>query len=177
MPSPNASPAPDVLSRKRRPTRTYRMAVDDPGPAEEALQRAQLELRTARLRRDSEQVAAAQRAVNDATARLEACWERVQLKSIGGRFLSLMREHPPTDEQKAEGAEWDPDTFQPALIAAATHDEFGMTAEQWTAELAGDQWSVADRNELFNLALDANVNSRELVRRHEQRRNLLSLPL
>jgi hypothetical protein len=86
------------------------------------------------------------------------------LLAIGGRITDLINEHSPTEEQKAEGADWNPDTFRPALIAACAVDA-GMTAEQWAEELADDRWSVADRNELFRLPLDANLRTADEDRR------------
>lgn len=148
----------DALSRKVRPSRTYRLPVADPTPAREALQAADSLLKTAHLLKDDERVAAAETALAEARDAFEACWQPITLWAIGGRLSDLIAEHPPTDEQAADGAEWDPDTFRPALIAAAATD-VGMTAEEWAAELADPRWSVAERNELFSLALEPNITS------------------
>jgi hypothetical protein len=149
----------DVLARKVRPSRSYRFLVTDPTEAEQALAHAQHGLRIALLGDDEKAKAAAHKAVEDARDALDGCWHTIRLVSLPApQFTALLAEHPPTKDQRREGAEWNPDTFHPALIAACAQDE-GLTAEQWAAELDSDRWSQGERNELFNLALDVNVST------------------
>lgn len=52
-------------------------------------------------------------------------------------YDDLVDAHPPTDEQRAKGHIWDPETFVPALLAACLQQdgEPVMSAEDW------DEWS------------------------------------
>jgi hypothetical protein len=67
---PASPPAPtslkDALSRKVRPSRTYRMLVADPAPAEEAVRASRARLSTAHVMKDDERIAAAEAALAEA---------------------------------------------------------------------------------------------------------------
>jgi hypothetical protein len=146
-----------VLARKKHPSVTYLALLDDPGQAAAVLAEARAQCRIAKA--TGEDTTAAQAAVDEAQAQLDACWQPIVLRSIpAAQFTALVDEHPPTKEQKAEGAQWNPETFQPALIAACAQDA-GMTAEQWTEELTSDRWSTAERNELFGKCLEVNLTT------------------
>ncbi|KPI15658.1 hypothetical protein OK074_2103 [Actinobacteria bacterium OK074] len=60
----------------------------------------------------------------------------------------LIHAHPPTDEQAADGAAFNPDTFPAALVSASNTD--GMT-ETEARELL-DSWSAPDANALWEAA-------------------------
>lgn len=146
-----------VLARKNHPSVTYLALLDDPGQAAAVLAEARAQLRMAKAA--GEDAAPAQVAVDQAQAQLDACWQPIVLKSIpAAQLTALIDEHPPTKEQKAEGAQWNPETFQPALIAACAQDA-GMTAEQWAHELTSGRWSTAERNELFGKCLEVNLTT------------------
>lgn len=83
-------------------------------------------------------------------------------------FTELKERCAPTPEQRkqarsaSEKVEWNPDTFQPALVAAAckriesprgTQD--GLSEEEATRMWASPEWNVGLRNELFSAALQA----------------------
>lgn len=132
------------------------------------MQHARSKLRTAHLRADEDLVTAAEAALAAAGDAFEACWQPLKLLAIGGRLSELIKAHLPTAEQKQAGAEWNPDTFSPALIAAAAVDA-GMTPEEWAEELAKDRGSLAERSELFSLALEVNTaSSQDLYRRRSE---------
>lgn len=69
---------------------------------------------------------------------------------------ALFKAHPPTEEQEADGSEWNVDTFPPALITAASVD--GMTEQD--AQSLLDTWSSADAGALFNAAMEAQQQQR-----------------
>lgn len=147
-----------ALKRKARPTVTYAALVGDPAQPAAVLADARQKLRMAAASGDD--TAAQLEEVRAAEADLERCWQPIVLQSIpAAAFMSLLAEHPPTKEQKAEAAEWNPETFQPALIAASAVDS-GMNAQQWAEELASDRWSTAERNELFGKCLEVNLTTR-----------------
>jgi hypothetical protein len=68
----------------------------------------------------------------------------------------LLHAHPPTDEQAAEGAAFNPDTFPAALISASSTD--GMT-EAEARELL-DAWSAPDANALWEAAWEVQQEAR-----------------
>lgn len=65
-------------------------------------------------------------------------------ESIGAAaWLDLAAQYPPTKEQKATGAERNPDSFLPAAIAASCVDpEMTLDDASWfAAELSAGEWS------------------------------------
>ncbi|MGW2886404.1 hypothetical protein ACWDDN_13805 [Streptomyces griseoruber] len=92
----------------------------------------------------------------EAGRRYDAAADALRAASIHLTFRALPRPvleellhaHPPTDEQAADGAAFNPDTFPAALIAASSTD--GMT-EAEARELL-DAWSAPDANALWEAA-------------------------
>ncbi|MGI5401942.1 hypothetical protein ACQEVG_21360 [Streptomyces sp. CA-135486] len=68
----------------------------------------------------------------------------------------LINVHPPTDQQAADGAAFNPDTFPAALITASSVD--GMS-ETEARELL-DSWSAPDANALWEAAWQVQQESR-----------------
>ncbi|MDX3749621.1 hypothetical protein [Streptomyces sp. AK08-02] len=68
----------------------------------------------------------------------------------------LIHAHPPTDQQAADGAAFNPDTFPAALVAASSTD--GMS-ETEARELL-DSWSAPDANALWEAAWQVQQESR-----------------
>ena len=119
---------------------------------------------------------ARQRDVEEAKERLAEAEERLRANTVRfvlssvtpETFKELKQRCPPTPEQRKqarsanEKVEWDPDTFQPALVATAckrvesprgTQD--GLSEEEATRMWASPEWNVGLRNELFSAALQA----------------------
>lgn len=72
---------------------------------------------------------------------------------------ALIESHPPSEEQRAKGAIWDPKTFRYALIAAsvATPDgEEPLTEDEWRQLAKGGQVTDGELNELFEAAISLN---------------------
>ncbi|MGC9539980.1 hypothetical protein [Streptomyces sp. UG1] len=105
----------------------------------------------------------AERAV-EASRRYEAAAEALQAASVYLTFRALPRPvieellhaHPPTDEQAADGAAFNPDTFPAALIAASSAD--GMTEAE--ARELRDAWSAPDANALWEAAWEVQQEAR-----------------
>lgn len=158
---PKTSTAPslrDRLSKKCHPTATYLVLLDDPAEPAAALAAARQEVRLVKAA-GQEPTPELLVTVEEAEARVAACWQPIVVRSIPAEQLTaLVAEHPPTKEQKTEAAQWNPETFQPALIAACAQDA-GMTAEQWAHELTSGRWSTAERNELFGKCLEVNLTT------------------
>jgi hypothetical protein len=155
----------DPLSGKIRPRRVYRIQIAEPTPEQErAVNEARHQHRMALLMNDTQAADTAADEVQAAVAAVDAaCWREIVLYSIRpARLTDLLAEHPPTDEQKAEGASVNDDTFAPALIAECAED-LGMTGEQWQAEFDSDRWSTEEQQELYALALELNVGRRKAL--------------
>ncbi|AWK09594.1 hypothetical protein DDQ41_12430 [Streptomyces spongiicola] len=99
-----------------------------------------------------------------AAERCESAREALDRASVCLTFRALPRPvleelihaHPPTDEQAADGAAFNPDTFPAALIAASSTD--GMS-EAEARELL-DSWSAPDANALWEAAWEVQQEGR-----------------
>lgn len=78
----------------------------------------------------------------------------VTLRAIGSKAYDvLVGMHPPTADQKREGATYNPDTFGPALISACAlepHMTPNEAKELWESE----EWSRGEVMELFVAAVE-----------------------
>lgn len=96
--------------------------------------------------------------------RYDAAAEALRAASIYLTFRALPRPvleellhaHPPTDEQAADGAAFNPDSFPAALISASSTD--GMTDAE-ASELL-DMWSAPDANALWEAAWEVQQEAR-----------------
>lgn len=83
-------------------------------------------------------------------------------KSIGRfRYDELVDEHPPTKEAKKEGAEFNADTFPPALVAESCVDP-EMTNEDAVDIFASPDWNGAELRRLFFGALEVNTETGDI---------------
>lgn len=149
------------LARRTRPTTHADVLMADPtGPLEALGARRNAYTRAVLIHgQKSQQAEEALAAVQVAQAAVDACTLRLHFHSLpAAEFTALVAAHAPSKQGALRGDQWDPATFQPALIAACAVDA-GMTPEQWTAELATDRWSLGDRNTLFSAALAVNVGA------------------
>ncbi|WP_425834189.1 hypothetical protein [Streptomyces fractus] len=151
------------LRRRATPRSTLRISDDD--ELRRALTEAEAQARRARLFAEAtpDDAAATARAA-EADAALAEARSMYDAASDTLTFLALPRpvleeligRHPPTDEQAAEGAVFNPDTFPPALISAASSD--GMSREE-AAELLAT-WPAAEANLLWEAAWQVQQESR-----------------
>lgn len=73
----------------------------------------------------------------------------VTLRAIGSKAYDvLVGMHPPTTEQKKEGAVYNPDTFGPALISACAISP-RMTPNEAKELWDSDEWSRGEVMEIF----------------------------
>lgn len=68
-------------------------------------------------------------------------------------FDDLVAAHPPSPKDERKGAQWNPDTFPPALISAVSLSP-KLTFEQATSLLLNENWAAGEVNALFRNALD-----------------------
>lgn len=82
------------------------------------------------------------------------------LRAIGSKAYDvLVGVHPPTAEQKKEGATYNPDTFGPALISMCSANP-KITPNEAKELWESDEWSRGEVMEIFMAAVE--VNSRGL---------------
>ncbi|MEV0735433.1 hypothetical protein AB0I51_05585 [Streptomyces sp. NPDC050549] len=130
----------DYDEAKRAAVRAQLLADSDPDNASLA----------ARATTAAERYAAARRAFDTASVSL-------RFRALPRPVLEeLIHAHPPTDQQAADGAAFNPDTFPAALIAASSTD--GMS-ETEARELL-DSWSAPDANALWEAAWQVQQESR-----------------
>ena len=91
----------------------------------------------------------------DLEAEIEAATRTFRLRAMSSRrWRSLLAAHPPTKQQKADGADFNPETFPVAALAAcAVVPE--MTLEQ--AEKIADALPLGDFQKLWSAVLTVNV--------------------
>lgn len=143
----------DRLRAKARPVVRHPLVVKDQAGPRAALADADRALLAARVDHDedSPEVAEAQRAVEEAQRKVDACVEMLTLRALPPEdFEALVAAHPPQDDEDT----WHTATFRPALLAACVEGD--MTEDDW-AEFE-PRCSTGERNALFFAALA--VNSR-----------------
>lgn len=108
-------------------------------------------------------------ALADVEEELEPHMARFVFKAITAEeFEALKNEHKPTADQRKEASkagekmEWNPHTFQPALIAAACErvetasgKKEGLTEDEARQLWESPEWNVGLKNEMFNACLAA----------------------
>jgi hypothetical protein len=78
----------------------------------------------------------------------------VTLKAVGSKaYDDLMANHPPTPDQKKDGAQYNPDTFGPALIAACSFEPY-LTPKEASELWNSEDWSRGEVMELFIAAVE-----------------------
>jgi hypothetical protein len=140
------------LKAKKRQSATHEVVLDH-APLE-ALRDARLKVESARtFGRDVE---AAEREVTDAEAAVAASTVVLHLRALSrDAYEQLLREHPPTEKQKADRESYDLTTFMPALIAATLVDpesEEPVFDASEVSELIAD-WNQAETATLWNAAV------------------------
>ena len=71
-------------------------------------------------------------------------------------YDNLITQHPPTEKDKKEGAQWNPDTFAPALMKATFVEpalDLDSARRLWKAET----WSSGELVDLFNSCVRINL--------------------
>lgn len=148
------------LAAKQRGTARYRLAVEDPWPAERRLTDAENTLAAARMLHPDEpgheKVLAAEQAVGEAKAERDGCYEWITLRAMpAGDFEALIGLHPPTPEQKEKNpdAQWNEATLAAPLLAACIEGD--MTESDWKEFLA--KTSEGEHSSLLLSAIGVNL--------------------
>jgi hypothetical protein len=78
----------------------------------------------------------------------------MQFRAIGAQaYDKLISNHPPTTEQKAEGAIYNTQTFGPALLSKVCIDPM-LDYEQWREIWKSDDWNRGEIMQLFVAAAE-----------------------
>lgn len=149
------------LDRVKKPIRTFSLC-DDPDirdrylAAKREADRADTYLQSLSPDADTQARALVEKQAKDAHTALAEAKKDYDAHTVTLRFQALeqqqletlLAEHPPTEQDEADGAEFDSGTFMPALIAAASLD--GMPVEAAARYLK--TWTPVDARALWNAA-------------------------
>lgn len=149
----------ETLGRKKAIRDEHFVPADDAQAI--ALKQAEQAHGLARFSGDAEKV-------EEARLALEAVRDEVRETGISfvivamGRkeFEALLREHPPTDEQRAENqATFNPDTFYPALFSESVEGD--LTPEQWSEDFFDSpEWGTGEIAALRAKVMGVNTRNR-----------------
>lgn len=104
-----------------------------------------------------------QQRLDEAEAAAEAFYEVLTVSPIpANQYEALVDAHPPSEDLRKQGYQWDPVTFVPALLAACIgqDEDDPMTVEDW-AKLASEPAAVASGEiaALFQVCIQVNDRS------------------
>jgi hypothetical protein len=149
------------LDSMPKPTQALRLCSDPDvrdryQQAKQAAQRAEDYLKSLGKDADKDALALVRKQTKEAQDALKAAQAEYDDHTVvltfqaleRGRLEDLIKEHPPTEEEEQDGAEYHADTFAPALIAAASVD--GMPLEY--AQHAMKTWALDDWKSLWGAA-------------------------
>ncbi len=156
----------NIIKKKRGVTKKATIQIDGEVAVEIAELRAQVTLAEQFDRKHNEDDTAPK--VQD---RLDQLVEDARDTEITFTFKAIGRlpydelvgdpANAPTEAQKKEGAQFNPDTFPPALVAAAAVDP-KITLEE-AVEIFGDsEWNGAELQKLFFAALEVNTETGDI---------------
>lgn len=96
---------------------------------------------------------------------VEASQDTVQVfsfKSVGRpRYDELVDENPPSKEARKEGAEFDQDTFPPALVSESSLKP-NISLKQAVEIFSSPDWNNAELRKLFFAALEVNTETGDI---------------
>ncbi|MGV9226402.1 hypothetical protein ACWDPF_27460 [Streptomyces albogriseolus] len=149
------------LDSMPKPTQVLRLCSDPDvrdryQQAKQAAQRAEDYLKSLGKDADKDALALVRKQTKEAQDALNAAQEEYDAHTVvltfqaleRGRLEDLIKEHPPTEEEEADGDEFHAETFAPALIAASSVD--GMPLEY--AQHAMRTWALDDWRRLWEAA-------------------------
>lgn len=146
------------LQARVRPQLDYRLRIDDVTDLLAEVDAADSELRLARRRDpESEATSQAEERLDAAKAALEQGYETFRITALPPADMeALIAAHPPTDQQRQEGAAWNVDTFRPAMFAECIDSD--MTEQDWAEFITKGPVSWGEVSDLW--AVTMSINSR-----------------
>lgn len=133
-------------------------------------EKAKNDLSTAEMIGDPDRITAARVALEQTKELVSADLAELVFWALpGSEYKQLVRAHPPNAEDQAEHqrihgvpAEFDADTFAPALISASCVEPKMTESEVLSLRGSESGWSEAEYNRLFQLALMVNQSIRSI---------------
>jgi hypothetical protein len=150
----------DQVRRKQALSDDYYVPADD--AQARRLKQAESQHSLALFTGDEEQIEEAESKLEAVRAEVAEAGVHFHIVSVGRvRFEELVREHPPeSEEAKAHKAQFEPDTFWPALLSESV-DPGEMTPEEWDSEvLRSKAWGPGELRELQDRVMAVNTGSR-----------------
>ena len=154
------------IKTKKAVTRTVLVPADEADVTK--LDEARAAAARARLLGDTAGAAKADEELARVTAEVRESGLEFVFRGIGRKpYEALLREHLPTDEQRADHEarklqppQWDVNTFPAALCHASAVDS-ELSAEDWVTDIfESEDWGPGELAALFNAALEANSDRR-----------------
>lgn len=141
----------DRIEGKKRRTSIFHVPLQDPTEPEQALEDAQTFLTAARAKdaksatdAPSQATLEAQAVYDGALARVQECFEPVELASMEPEaFEELIAEHVDAD------GEADSDALRPILAAACATDPELKDPAWWAEQLDSEKWALGEREALY----------------------------
>lgn len=154
----------DIKKKKKAVTKTVAIQVDGEVANSIAALRALLTAArdSDRISNDTDKAPAIQKQIDKMVETSQDTLVVFTFKSVGRfEYDKLVAAHPPTKEQKADGAEFNADTFPPALLSAACSDP-EISLEEATEMFDDPDWNNAELRALFFGALEVNTETGEI---------------
>ena len=154
----------EIRAKKKSVTKTVAIQIDGEVANEIAALRA---LHSAardadRLSNDKDKAPTIQRQIDKLVESSQATIAVFTFKSIGRfEYDKLVSEHQPTKEQKSDGADFNADTFPPALVSAACTDP-DIPLDDAVEMFNDPEWNNAELRALFFGALEVNTETGEI---------------
>ena len=154
----------DIKKKKKAVMKTVAIQVDGEVANSIAALRALLTAArdSDRISNDTDKAPAIQKQIDKMVETSQDTLVVFTFKSVGRfEYDKLVAAHPPTKEQKADGAEFNADTFPPALLSAACSDP-EISLEEATEMFDDPDWNNAELRALFFGALEVNTETGEI---------------
>lgn len=154
----------EIMAKKKAVTKRVPIQVDGE-VADEILSLRRLHSAARdsdRLSNDPDKAPAIQKKIDDLVTKSQDTITVFIFKSVGREaYDDMILEHPPTEKQKDDGADFNTDTFPPALVAASCVEP-EITLKEANTIFASDQWNGAELRELFFGALGVNTETGDI---------------
>ena len=115
-----------------------------------------------RMSNETDKAPAIMKQIEDLVEESQATERIFTFKSVGRfRYDELVLENPPTKEQKKENAEFNADTFPPALVAESCIDP-KMSLDDAVEIFSSPDWNGAELRKIFFGALEVNTETGDI---------------
>lgn len=154
----------EIMAKKKARTRTVRIQLD--GEVSDRIKELQQALIVARQEdrksNKPDEAPKVQEELEKVIAEGRSTEAVFTFRSIGrARFEKMLEDHKPTKQQKDQGNIYNPDTFAPALLSAASVEP-EISLEQAQEMFDSEMWNSAELAKLFLAAQEANAEAPDI---------------